>query len=165
MDLRVGGILKLLGHKVLGIRRQQSARPLPPRPSFPLSPGVRIIFAPKMAKHLPPFQRHGLRHGDMELIAFCRSYKGQGNAGIAAGRLDDLHPGFEQALAFLPSQIILAPIRHLTEYEGLRPSIFARIVALSPWAILLILTNGVLPIDNALSSKYFVILFSFLMLH
>src|SRR4030042_3652237 len=64
---------------------------------------------------------------------------------------------------FSPSQIILAPIRHLTEYEGLRPSIFARIVALSPLAILLILTNGVLPIDNALSSKYLVIVFSFLM--
>jgi hypothetical protein len=30
-------------------------------------------------------------------------------------------------------------------------------VALSPWAILVILTIGVLPIDNELSSKNFVI--------
>src|SRR4030043_1232099 len=34
-------------------------------------------------------------------------------------------------------------------------------VALSPWAILLIFTKGVLPIDNELSSKNFAINFSF----
>ncbi|MNP41838.1 hypothetical protein D3C76_1355620 [compost metagenome] len=50
------------------------------------------------------------------------------------------------------SQIMFAPIRHLTEYPGLRPSILASTVT-PRGAMRLICTSGVLPMECALSAK------------
>src|SRR5512147_2353216 len=50
------------------------------------------------------------------------------------------------------SQMSAAPMRHLTEYAGLRPSILARTKASEPLTKRFSLTSGVLPIDSALSS-------------
>jgi hypothetical protein len=52
---------------------------------------------------------------------------------------------------FSASQIIAAPMRHLTEYAGLRPSILARTVAGAPSITRLSRTSGVRPIDWLLS--------------
>jgi hypothetical protein len=54
---------------------------------------------------------------------------------------------------FSASQIIAAPMRHLTEYDGLRPSILANTVALAPSVMRFNFTSGVPPIDNELSLK------------
>ena len=54
---------------------------------------------------------------------------------------------------FSASHTIAAPMRHLTEYAGLRPSIFASTVACAPLVRLLMRTSGVRPIDAALSSN------------
>ena len=39
-------------------------------------------------QHLAPLQRHGFRHHQDQLVALGRGDKGQRDAGIAAGRLD-----------------------------------------------------------------------------
>src|SRR5215471_10804592 len=62
---------------------------------------------------------------------------------------------------FSASQIIEAPMRHLTLYAGLRPSILARTVAPSPLAKRLILMRGVRPMESALSLKIGIVLGSF----
>ena len=54
---------------------------------------------------------------------------------------------------FSASQIIEAPMRHLTLYAGLRPSILPSSVPGNPLARRLILTSGVRPMDSALSLK------------
>ena len=51
------------------------------------------------------------------------------------------------------SQTIAAPIRHLTEYAGLRPSILPSTVAGAPSITRLSRTSGVRPIDFELSSN------------
>src|ERR1039457_2421459 len=51
------------------------------------------------------------------------------------------------------SQIMDAPIRHFTEYAGLRPSILASTVAPEPSTIRFSLMSGVFPILNVLSAK------------
>jgi hypothetical protein len=56
---------------------------------------------------------------------------------------------------FSASQIIAAPMRHLTEYAGFLPSIFANTVAGAPSVIRFSFTSGVRPIEKELSSKYF----------
>ncbi len=48
-----------------------------------------------------------------------------------------------------------APIRHFTEYAGLRPSIFAKTVPGNPAVIRLIFIKGVCPILKLLSSYIF----------
>ena len=62
-------------------------------------------------------------------------------------------PGLSNPL-FSASQIMAAPIRHLTEYDGLRPSTLASTVAPEPPVIRFSFTNGVCPMDCELSSKY-----------
>jgi len=54
---------------------------------------------------------------------------------------------------FSASHTMDAPTRHLTEYAGLRPSIFASTVARAPWVTLLSRTSGVRPMLRELSSK------------
>ena len=49
------------------------------------------------------------------------------------------------------SQIIDAPMRHLTEYAGLRPSTFASTVAGAPSVMRFTLTSGVRPMLSELS--------------
>ena len=61
-------------------------------------------------------------------------------------------PGFS-APDCSASQIMDAPMRHLTLYAGLRPSILARTVAFKPFVTWFNLTRGVRPIDSELSSK------------
>ena len=53
---------------------------------------------------------------------------------------------------FSASQIIAAPMRHFTEYAGLRPSILASTVALAPSVTRFRRTSGVRPMDRELSS-------------
>jgi hypothetical protein len=53
------------------------------------------------------------------------------------------------------AQIIDAPIRHFTEYEGLRPSIFANTIPGNPAVIRLMRTSGVRPMLKLLSSNIF----------
>lgn len=57
---------------------------------------------------------HGFGHSQGQLVAAGGGHVGQGNAGVAEGRLDDLDAGLEDT-ALSASQIILAPRRHLTE--------------------------------------------------
>src|SRR5580658_6415559 len=55
---------------------------------------------------------------------------------------------------FSASQIMEDPIRHFTEYAGLRPSTLPRIVTDAPSVTRLSLTRGVRPMLYELSSKY-----------
>src|SRR5260370_37747818 len=60
-------------------------------------------------------------------------------------------PGFKTP-RFSASQIIDAPIRHFTEYAGLRPSIFASTVAGAPFVMRFRRTSGVRPMLRELSA-------------
>src|SRR5579862_9294425 len=53
---------------------------------------------------------------------------------------------------FSASQISAAPMRHFTEYAGLRPSIFASTVAGAPSSTRFKRTSGVWPIERELSA-------------
>ena len=53
---------------------------------------------------------------------------------------------------FSASHTIEAPMRHLTEYAGFRPSIFARIVGPGPGITRRTRTSGVCPMERELSS-------------
>ena len=57
-----------------------------------------------------------------------------------------------RAPLFSASQIMLAPMRHLTLYAGFRPSILARTVALQFLVTWFSFTSGVLPMAWLLSS-------------
>src|SRR5580693_6814566 len=61
-------------------------------------------------------------------------------------------PGFNNP-RFSASQIIDAPMRHFTEYAGLRPSTLARIVTGSPAVTRFRRTRGVRPMLKELSLK------------
>ena len=58
-------------------------------PFIPSLPGVSTTLAPSMASKRPPFHRHGIGHGQNQLVSLGRRHEGQGDAGVAAGRLDD----------------------------------------------------------------------------
>ena len=58
-------------------------------PFMPLGPGVSTISAPKASSSHAALEAHGLGHGEDELVALDRGDKGQGDAGVAAGRLDE----------------------------------------------------------------------------
>src|SRR5580692_7585621 len=61
-------------------------------------------------------------------------------------------PGFRRPRRSA-SQIMAAPMRHFTEYAGLRPSIFAMTLACAPSVTRLRRISGVRPMLNELSGK------------
>ena len=88
MDLRVGRVLELLGHKVLAAGAGDV---------FGMANGTRHAvgsrreheFSAEGLEHPPPLEAHALRHRDAELVATGRADIGQPDAGVAAGGLDN----------------------------------------------------------------------------
>ena len=78
-------------------------------------------------------------------IAAGRADEGQRDAGIAAGGLDQFFARCLRTPRFSASQTMAAPMRHFTEYAGLRPSILASTRALAPSVTRLRRTSGVRP--------------------
>ena len=56
-------------------------------PFMPFDPSVSTSSAPR-GERLAPFDRHGLGHGEDQLVALGRGGKGERNAGIAGSGLD-----------------------------------------------------------------------------
>ena len=70
------------------------------RPFHPFGAGGEDEVGAEGSQHSPPLDAHGFRHGQGQLVAAGGSHVGQGDAGIAAGRLDDLHARLENAPLF-----------------------------------------------------------------
>ncbi len=96
VDLGVGRVLELLGHEVARVRRNQL---------FGLADGAGHAFCAGGKDQLGPIGAqqhtalfaHRIGHDQGQLVAPGGAHKGQANAGIAAGRLDDDGIGFDLA--------------------------------------------------------------------
>src|SRR5262249_25086891 len=88
VDLGVGRVVELLGHEGIGIFFEDF---------FGLGDGAAHAFLSRGQQHRrskrfeqpAAFETHAFRHGGDELVAAGRTGEGQGDAGVAAGRLDD----------------------------------------------------------------------------
>ena len=68
--------------------------------SHPLGTGGENELGAEGRQHLASLNAHGLGHGQGDGDSPCGRDEGQGDAGVAAGRLDDLLAGAEQPLLF-----------------------------------------------------------------
>ena len=105
-DLRAGGLLvdRRVG-RVLELLRQEVA--LRVGGGHLLGPADGALHAlgargqdqvrAEGGQHPAPLDAHGLGHGQGQLVAARRAHEGQRDAGVAAGRLDDLDAGLEHA--------------------------------------------------------------------
>ena len=148
------------GCRTAASARSGSAR-LPPaprpwrwRPSCPVRPGVRISLAPNATSTL--------RLSMVMVSGMVSTHSMPRDAAANASAMPVLPlvasmmvlPGPNRP-RFSASATMAAPMRHLTEYAGFRPSILASTVAEAPAVIRLILISGVRPMDWELSSKTF----------
>ena len=88
MDLRVGGVLELLGHVGIGDGLQKLVG-LGDGAVHPLVAGRQHDLGPERLEQAAALEAHGFRHGDDELVAAGRAGEGQADAGVAAGGLDN----------------------------------------------------------------------------
>jgi len=101
-----------------------------------------------------PLDAHGFRHGQGKRDAARGGDKGQRNAGVSAGRFDELLARAEQA-ALLGIRDHRRADAAFDGVGGLRPSILARMVAGAPSVMRLRRTSGVWPMDRELSANQF----------
>ena len=100
VDGRIGGILELLGQEIfLGVG---GGDVLGARDGafHAFGAGGENQVGAQSGQHAAAFDAHGLRHGEGELVAARGGDIGQGDAGVAAGGLDDFDAGLEQAALF-----------------------------------------------------------------
>src|ERR1019366_8897550 len=123
-------------------------------PAIPSEPSVRIRLAPSALSTLR--RSTDMVSGMVSVMGYPRAAATKARAIPVfplVGSMSAL-PGFRMP-RFSASQPIEAPIRHFTEYAGLRPSILASTVALPPSVTRLRRTRGVAPMLKELSSKTF----------
>src|ERR1035438_5839652 len=121
-------------------------------PAMPSEPSVRIRLAPSALSTLR--RSTDMLSGMVRVMGYPRAAATNARAIPVfplVGSMSAL-PGFRMP-RFSASQTMEAPIRHFTEYAGLRPSILARTVALPPSVTRLRRTSGVPPMLKELSSK------------
>src|ERR1035441_9886051 len=121
-------------------------------PAIPSEPSVRIRLAPSALSTLR--RSTDMLSGMVRVMGYPRAAATNARAIPVfplVGSMSAL-PGFRMP-RFSASQTIEAPIRHFTEYAGLRPSILASTVALPPSVTRLRRTSGVQPMLKELSSK------------
>ena len=101
VDGGVGGVVELLGHEAASApcsARIWLARSMAPR--MPPGPGRQDDFRAQHAQEHAALHGHGLGHGQNDLVALGGGDEGEGDAGVAGGRLDDDHAGLEAAVFF-----------------------------------------------------------------
>src|ERR1017187_8935627 len=121
-------------------------------PAMPSKPSVRIRLAPSALSTLR--RSTDMVSGMVSVMGYPRAAATKARAIPVfplVGSMSAL-PGFRMP-RFSASQTIEAPIRHFTEYAGLRPSILASTTALPPSVTRLRRTSGVEPMLKELSSK------------
>ena len=88
MNLRIGRVHELSWNKASGDFSGELLR-LGDSALHPLDALCQHQLRSISLHQLPPFHRHGFRHGDDQPVTLGRGHRSQANAGIAAGRLDD----------------------------------------------------------------------------
>ena len=87
-------------------------------PFMPSLAGVSTRLAPSARSKRAPFDRHRLGHGQRQPIALGRAHEGQGDAGVAACRFDDVRVRDEPCPPRSPASIMATPMRSLTLLSG-----------------------------------------------
>ena len=95
MDLRVGRVLELLGNQIPEVLGCQFLGP-PHRSGHPLRTGSQNQLGSQGLEQSSALHRHGLWHGQDQLVASGRTHKGQGDACIAIGWFQDDGVLFDQ---------------------------------------------------------------------
>ncbi len=108
VDRRIGGILELLRHPGVRVRFDQFMRP-PDGPFHPFGGRRQHQFGTQGPQQGPTFERHRFRHRQGQPVALRRTDEGQGDARIAAGRLDDVRFGVD--LSVLSRRLRSSPRR------------------------------------------------------
>ena len=93
----LAGLSNCCGTQLLGVAAANSWA-LAIAPFMPSLAGVSTRFAPSIAQQRTAFQAHRLGHGERQVIALGGGDEGQGDARVAAGRLDDLRVRVENAV-------------------------------------------------------------------
>jgi hypothetical protein len=96
MDLRVGRVLELLGHEITRIALGEFFRAAH-RSGHALQRGREDDLGSQGLQQPPALEAHALGHGHLELVAPGRADKGQADARVAAGGLDDHRVGLDLA--------------------------------------------------------------------
>jgi len=151
VDRRIRRVAESLQQHINGPVRRRLSVPRATAPDIPRTPSVNMSLA--------TYARRSMRHSRL-MISGIVKVKGILRVAAMNARAIPVLPlvgsiSFPERNRprFSASPTIAAPTRHLTEYDGLRPSIFARIVAEIPAVTWLSRTNGVRPTDRELSSN------------
>jgi hypothetical protein len=99
VGLRVGGVLELLRHEGVLLRRDD-LQGLADRALHAVGRRGEHQFGPQGLEHLPPLQAHGLRHGQQQPIAPRRGHERQRDPRVPAGGLHNEGLGEKLAVPF-----------------------------------------------------------------
>ena len=113
VDLRVGGVLELLGHEVLRVGGGQLFR-LADGAAHAFGAGGQDQFGAVGTQQHAPLLCSSFGHDQDAGVAAGGGDHGQGDAGVAAGRLDDDRVRVESSPAFSAASIMEKPMRSLT---------------------------------------------------
>ena len=88
VDGRIGRVLELLGHEEVAVALGDLGG-LGDGPAHAVGAGGQHQLGAVAPQQHPALLAHGLRHGEDALVAAGGAHHGQGDAGVAAGRLHD----------------------------------------------------------------------------
>ena len=145
----LAGLSNCCGIQLLGVEAASSWA-LAIAPFMPSLAGVSTRFAPKARSRARRSRLIDSGMVSVRSIALGSGHERQGDARVAAGRLDDVRLGIEHAGRFSAASIIARPMRSLTLENGLKNSSFSSTVACSAGISRLSLTRGVLNVVSTM---------------